>query len=77
MENNFYKKIYNITLCNFWYKSLSCLGFSNSYFACKNYLELAQARITKVVGFFTMNPTKLNLHFSDFAVILYAIYKNQ
>jgi hypothetical protein len=24
MENNFYKKIYNITLCNFWYRSYSC-----------------------------------------------------
>jgi hypothetical protein len=24
-----------------------------------------------------MNPKKLVLHFSDFAVILYAIYKNQ
>jgi hypothetical protein len=23
MENNFYKKIYNITLCNFWYRSYS------------------------------------------------------
>jgi hypothetical protein len=24
-----------------------------------------------------MNPTKLGLHFSDFSVIFYAIYKNQ
>jgi hypothetical protein len=24
-----------------------------------------------------MNPTKLALHFSDFSVIFYAIYKNQ
>jgi hypothetical protein len=39
--------------------------------------ELAQARITKGVGYFTMNPTKLALHFADFSVILYAIYKNQ
>jgi hypothetical protein len=39
--------------------------------------ELAQARITKGVGYFTMNPTKLALHFSDFSVIFYAIYKNQ
>jgi hypothetical protein len=23
MENNFYKTIYNITLCNFWYRSYS------------------------------------------------------
>jgi hypothetical protein len=36
---------------------------------------LAQARITIVVGYFTMNPKKLVLHFSDFSVIFYAIYK--
>jgi hypothetical protein len=47
------------------------------YFSCKNYQELAQARITKVVGYFTTNPTKLVLHISDFSVIFYAIYKNQ
>jgi hypothetical protein len=47
------------------------------YFSWKNYQELAQARITKVVGCFTTNPTKLVLHFSDFSVIFYAIYKNQ
>jgi hypothetical protein len=47
------------------------------YFSCKNYQELAQARITKVVGYFTTNPTKAVLHFSDFSVICYAIYKNQ
>jgi hypothetical protein len=29
------------------------------------------------VGLFTTNPTKLVLHFSDFSMILYAIYKNQ
>jgi hypothetical protein len=29
------------------------------------------------VGYFTTNPTKLVLHFSDFSVIFYAIYKNQ
>jgi hypothetical protein len=51
--------------------------FSHLYFSCKNYQELAQARITKVVGYFTTNPTKLVLHFSDFPVIFYAIYKNQ
>jgi hypothetical protein len=28
-------------------------------------------------GYFTMNPTKLALHFSGFFVIFYAIYKNQ
>jgi hypothetical protein len=47
------------------------------YFSCKNYKELAQARITKVVGYFTTNPKKLVLHFYDFSVIFYAIYKNQ
>jgi hypothetical protein len=40
------------------------------YFSCTNYQEL-------VVGYFTTNPTKLVLHFSDFSVIFYAIYKNQ
>jgi 1-acyl-sn-glycerol-3-phosphate acyltransferase len=29
------------------------------------------------MGYFTANPTKLVLHFSDFYVICYAIYKNQ
>jgi hypothetical protein len=47
------------------------------YFSCKNCQELAQARITKVVGYFTTNPTKLGVHFSDFSVMFYAIYKNQ
>jgi hypothetical protein len=51
--------------------------FSHYYFSCNNYKELAQARITKVVGFFTTNPTKLVLHCSDFATMFYAIYKNQ
>jgi hypothetical protein len=45
------------------------LGFSHFYFSCKNYLELAQIRITKVVAVFTTNPTKLGLHFSDFPTI--------
>jgi hypothetical protein len=40
-------------------------------------MELAQARISKVVGYFTKNPKKLVLHFSDFSVIFYTIYKNQ
>jgi hypothetical protein len=53
------------------------LGFSHSCFSCKNYKELAQAGITKVVGLFTSNPTKLSLHFSDFCMIFYGIYKNQ
>jgi hypothetical protein len=47
------------------------------YFSCKNCQELAQARITKVVGYFTTKPTKLVLHFSDVSMIFYAIYKNQ
>jgi hypothetical protein len=47
------------------------------YFSCKNYQELAQARLTKVVGYFTINPTKLVLHIYDFSVIFYAIYKKQ
>jgi hypothetical protein len=34
-------------------------------------------KITKVVGYFTTNPTKLVVHFSDVSVIFYAIYKNQ
>jgi hypothetical protein len=29
------------------------------------------------VGYFTTKPTKLVLHFSEFSVIFYAIYKNQ
>jgi hypothetical protein len=53
------------------------LGFSLFYFSCKSYQELAQARITKVVGFFTTNPTKLGLQSSDFSTIFYTIYKNQ
>jgi hypothetical protein len=36
------------------------------YFSCKNYQEIARARITKVVGYFTTNPTKLVLHFLRF-----------
>jgi hypothetical protein len=47
------------------------------YFSCKNYQELAQAKITKVVGHFTTNPTKLVLHFSDFSTIFYTSYKKQ
>jgi hypothetical protein len=50
-------------------------GFSHFYFSCKNYQELAQERITKVVGVFTTNPTKLGLHFSDFSKIFYVIHK--
>jgi hypothetical protein len=47
------------------------------YFSCKNYQELAQSRITKVVEYFTTNPTKLVLQFSYFSMIFYEIYKNQ
>jgi hypothetical protein len=36
------------------------------YCSCKNYQELAQDRITIVVGYFTPNPTKLVLHFKIF-----------
>jgi hypothetical protein len=47
------------------------------YFSCKNYHELAEERITKAVGYFTTNSTKLVLHFSDFSTIFYVIYKNK
>jgi hypothetical protein len=47
------------------------------YFSCKNYQELAQGRITTVVGYFTMNPTKFVLHFSDVSTIFYGVYKKQ
>jgi hypothetical protein len=33
--------------------------------------------ITKVVGFFTTNPKKLSLHFSEVSTIFYAFYKFQ
>jgi hypothetical protein len=33
--------------------------------------------ITKVVGFFISNPTKLSLHFSEFSTILHGFYKIQ
>jgi hypothetical protein len=67
---NWAQRIYRV-----W--DIADIGFLHFYFSCKNYQELTQARITKVVGFFAMNPTKLSLHFSDFSVILYAIYKNR
>jgi hypothetical protein len=59
----------------FW--DIAYLGFSHLYFSCKNYKELAQARIIKVVGYFTTDPEKLVLHFSDFSAIFYGIYKFQ
>jgi hypothetical protein len=34
-------------------------------------------RITKVVLFSTMNPTKLDLHFSELSKIFYTFYKFQ
>jgi hypothetical protein len=34
-------------------------------------------RITKVAVFFTMNPTKLVLHFSELSMIFYTFYKFQ
>jgi muramoyltetrapeptide carboxypeptidase LdcA involved in peptidoglycan recycling len=43
----------------------------------QNLKGISSGRITKVVRYFTMNPKKLVLHFSDFSVIFYAIYKNQ
>jgi hypothetical protein len=51
--------------------------FFTFLFSCKNYHELAQARITKGVGFMTKNPTKLSLHFSNFSTIFYGFYKIQ
>jgi hypothetical protein len=62
-------------MCGFW--DIADLDFSHLYFSCKNFQELAQARITKVVAYFTTYPTKLVFHFSDFSMIFYAIYKNQ
>jgi hypothetical protein len=47
------------------------LGFLPFYFSCKNFEELAQARITKVVVFFSTKPKKLSFHFSDFSTIFY------
>jgi hypothetical protein len=54
---------------------MSDIGFSHFYFSCKNYQESDYASITKVVGVFTTNPTKVSLHFSEFSMIFYAIYK--
>jgi hypothetical protein len=42
------------------------LGISQSYFSCQKCSESDHVRITKVVVFITMNPTKLILHFSEF-----------
>jgi hypothetical protein len=51
------------------------LGFSQFYFSCSKYLESDQVSITNVVVFFTTNPTKLVLHFSEFPTIFYTFYK--
>jgi hypothetical protein len=53
------------------------LGISHSYFSCYKYPESDHVRITKVSVFFTMNPTKLVLHFSEFSTIFYTFYKFQ
>jgi hypothetical protein len=45
------------------------LGISQSYFSCQKYLESDHVRIPKVVGFLSMNPTKLVWHLSEFATI--------
>jgi hypothetical protein len=51
--------------------------FSHFYFSCQKYQETAQTRIATVVRFFTTNPTKLSLHFSEFSTIFYAFYNVQ
>jgi hypothetical protein len=38
---------------------------------------ISSGKNNKSCGYFTTNPTKYVLHFSDFPVIFYAIYKNQ
>jgi hypothetical protein len=39
------------------------LGFLHFYFSCKNYQQLAQARITKVAGFFHDEANKIGFAF--------------
>jgi hypothetical protein len=51
------------------------LGFSHSYFSCSKYQESDHVTITKVVVLFTTIPTKLSLHFSEFATNFYTFYK--
>jgi hypothetical protein len=53
------------------------LGFSHSYFSCKNYQKIAQARITKSLRIFHNESKKFGLHFFDISTIFYEIYKNQ
>jgi hypothetical protein len=45
------------------------LGISQSYFSCYKYPELDLVRITEVVGFLPLNPTKLVWHFAEFSTI--------
>jgi hypothetical protein len=79
MGKFFYKKIYIQKLApeDIWFLRYCRSRFFTFVFFMQKLTELAQARITKVVGYFTMNPTKLVFHFSHFSVIFYAIYKNQ
>jgi hypothetical protein len=51
------------------------LGFSHSYFSFYKYPESDQVSITEVVVFFTTNPTKLDLQYSEFSTIFYTFYK--
>jgi hypothetical protein len=43
--------------------------FHNPIFHVKKYLESDHVRITKVVAFLSINPTKLVWHFSEFSTI--------
>jgi hypothetical protein len=70
ISKNWTQRIYR-----FW--DIADLGFPYFYFPCKNCQELAQARITKVVGFFITNLTNMSLHFSVFSTIFYGFYKIQ
>jgi hypothetical protein len=45
------------------------LGISQSYFSCYKYPESDLVRITKVVGFLSMNQTKFAWHFFEFYTI--------
>jgi hypothetical protein len=52
-----------------FFELMADLGISQSYFSCYKYPESELVRITKVVVFSTMNPTKLVLQFSEFPTI--------
>jgi hypothetical protein len=45
------------------------LGISKSYFSCYSYPESELVGMAEVVVFFTTNPTKLVLQFSEFSTI--------